>query len=155
MENFLTTGTLLGGRDAGRSQCLRSSTCILAFRPSKSVWTMSDTFDFAKFKNAFEAKDAAGWAGCYADDVEWIEYRHQSPPRAPNIMRGKATVSAFIEGVCVKPVSFTIEDEIIVPGRAAFRLIVELGEGRRIIEHIMLYFENGKIKREVDVEAWD
>jgi ketosteroid isomerase-like protein len=116
---------------------------------------MDEGFDFTSFKIALEARDAAKWARFYADDAEWIEYRHHSPPRAPNIIRGKEVISAFIERVCSQPLSFQIEDEIVGKGRAAFRLIVGLAEGRRIIEHIMIYFANGEITREVDVEAWD
>jgi len=116
---------------------------------------MGKSFDFTSFKRAFEARDAANWTSCFADDAEWIEYRHHSPPRAPNVMRGKDVIGTFIERVCSQALSLKIEDEIIGDGRAAYRVIVELGEGRRIIEHVMIYFADGRIMREVDVEAWD
>ena len=116
---------------------------------------MDNGFDFTSFKRACEERDATTWADFYTDDAEWIEYRHLSPPRAPNVMRGKDVITAFIERVCSQPLLFEIEDEIVGDGRAAFRLIVELAEGRRIIEHIMIYFADGKIARQVDVEAWD
>jgi ketosteroid isomerase-like protein len=116
---------------------------------------MNEIFDFPSFKRAFEAKDAANWASFYADDAEWTEYRNHSPPRAPNVMRSKDVISTFIRRVCSQPLSLRIEDEIIGDGRAAFRVIVELSGGRRIIEQIMVYFADGKITRQVDVEAWD
>jgi SnoaL-like domain len=116
---------------------------------------MSVEFDFTAFKSAFEAKDAEAWASFYADDAEWIEYRHHSPPRAPNVMRGRETIAAFIRRVSDQPLTLKIEDEIIGDERAAFRLIVQLPDDRRIIEHIMIYFSGSKIGREIDVEAWD
>ena len=116
---------------------------------------MAEVFDFASFKKAVEGRHAANWISLYADDAEWIEYRHHSPPRAPNIMRGRDTIATFLERVCSQPLTLAVEDEIVGDGRAAFRLIVGLDAGRRIIEHIMIYFVEGKIVREVDVEAWD
>jgi hypothetical protein len=111
-------------------------------------------FDFRAFKRAFEGKDAVAWTGCFADDGEWIEYRHSNPPRSPNRMN-KARVTEHIAAVAGSSVRLSIEDELVAGDRAAFRVIVALPDGRRIIEHVMLYCENGKIKRQVDVEAWD
>ena len=46
-------------------------------------------FDYAAFRRAFSGKDAGAWSEFYADDAEWIEYRHDAPPRAPHRMVGK------------------------------------------------------------------
>lgn len=115
---------------------------------------MGDAFDFAGFKRAFEGKDAAAWAGYFAEDGEWIEYRHTNPPHSPNRM-DKARLTQHVAAVAEAPVNLVIEDEIVADGRAAFRVIVALPDGRRIIEHVMIYTEGGKIKRQIDVEAWD
>jgi len=61
-------------------------------------------FDLARFKRAFTGQDVAAWTDCFADDGEWIEYRHRDPPRAP---------------------------------------------------HVIIHYANGRITRQVDVEAWD
>jgi hypothetical protein len=37
---------------------------------------VAEFLDFAGFERAFEGKDAAARAGYFADDAEWIEYRH-------------------------------------------------------------------------------
>jgi ketosteroid isomerase-like protein len=34
------------------------------------------TFDFAGFKRAFMEQDVPAWAAYYAEDAQWIEYRH-------------------------------------------------------------------------------
>ncbi len=47
-----------------------------------------DDFDRDDFLDAFRSKDLQRWAGWYAEDAEWIEYRHQNPPRNPHVMRG-------------------------------------------------------------------
>jgi hypothetical protein len=70
-------------------------------------------------------------------------------------MRGRDVIGGFIQRVSSQPLKLTIEDEIVGDGRAAFRLTVDLGSRRRIIEHVMIYVRDGKIVRQIDVEAWD
>ena len=43
---------------------------------------MPARFDFAGFRTALEARDVAHWLPFYADDAEWLEYRHTNPPRS-------------------------------------------------------------------------
>jgi hypothetical protein len=57
-------------------------------------------FDFEAFKEAFERKDLERWAPFYADEGEWTEYRHISPPRAPIRMIGKKQIADFLAWVC-------------------------------------------------------
>lgn len=88
-------------------------------------------FDFDAFRAALEGRDVERWLPFYADDAEWLEYRHTNPPRSPNVMRGHARRRA--RGV---PRS----------GRRG---------GRRIIENVIVDHRDGRIVRQVEVEAWD
>jgi ketosteroid isomerase-like protein len=113
------------------------------------------SFDFAAFKRAFEAKDFAAWIACYAEDAEWTEYRGHNPPRSPNVMRGREAIARFLEGVCAAPITIRLEDEVVGGDRAAFRVWVTLADGRRIVEHVIVHAADGRITRQIDVEAWD
>jgi SnoaL-like domain len=115
----------------------------------------SSLFDFAGFKRAFTEQDVPAWAAYFADDGEWIEYKHTHPPRAPRVMQGRREIAEFLGRVKSSNVKLEIEDEVIGPGRAAFRVWCTLPDERRIIEHVIIHYENGKIVRQVDVEAWD
>lgn len=112
-------------------------------------------FDFAFFKRAFEGLDLEAWAGCFHDDAEWIEYRHDRPPSQPLTRRGRAEIEAFLPRVREANVRLTMEDEMGAGGRYAFRAVVTRPDGSRIISHAMLYVDEGRIRRQVDVEAWD
>ena len=57
----------------------------------------SAKFDFEAFKQALEGQDIAKWLAFYADDAEWIEYRHNAPPRSPNRMIGREQIGAFLQ----------------------------------------------------------
>jgi SnoaL-like domain len=112
-------------------------------------------FDFAAYAAAIERKDAAAWSEFFDADVRWIEYRERNPPRAPNVMEGIAQVRSFLEGVSAAPLELRVSHEVVGTDRAAYRLTVELDDGREIIEHIIIELVGSRIVCEVDVEAWD
>jgi SnoaL-like domain len=115
----------------------------------------SASFDFAAYVSALEHKDVSAWSGFFAEQAEWYEYRERNPPRAPNVMRGRAEIRRFLKGVAASPVRLEVSHELVGPARAAYRLTVTFDDGRRIIEHVILEIEGGLIVSEVDVEAWD
>jgi hypothetical protein len=70
-------------------------------------------------------------------------------------MNGRREIEEFLARVKSSDVSLEIGDEVIGPDRAAFRVWCTLPDGRRIIEHVIIHYADGKITRQVDVEAWD
>ena len=112
-------------------------------------------FDFSAYKLAFEAKDAVRWIEFFADDAEWNEYRNQDPPARPRQIRGKAEIRRYVESLARGSPSRTIESEVISGDRVAFRTWTVLLGGQRIVEHVILEIIDGKISKQVDVEAWD
>lgn len=112
-------------------------------------------FDFAAYSAAIERKDVATWSTFFDDAARWLEYRERNPPRAPNVMHGIAQIRSFLEGVAASPVQLRVSHEIVGAERAAYRLTVTFGDGREIIEHIIVELVGGRIVCEVDVEAWD
>jgi ketosteroid isomerase-like protein len=113
------------------------------------------TFDFAEYKRAFQAQDVDAWLAFYADDAEWIEYRHSNPPRNPNRMAGREEIRAFLNRIKAAGIQIALSDEVLSGTRTAFCVTCILPGGKRIIEHVILHHAGGKIARQVDVEAWD
>ena len=112
-------------------------------------------FDFAAFRAALEARDPARWLPFYADDAEWLEYRHDKPPRAPNVMRGKAAIGRFLEEIATSQIELAISNELLGEARAAFTITVVRADGRRIVENVILDHRDGRIVRQHEVESWD
>jgi hypothetical protein len=52
-------------------------------------------------------------------------------------------------------IEISLSDEVLGRERAAFSVDVILPDGKRVLEHTIVHFEDGKIARQVDVEAWD
>ena len=53
---------------------------------------MTEHFDFCAFKRAVEQRDVLTWAGIFADDAEWIEYKPNLRTHLPRRMIGKEQV---------------------------------------------------------------
>ena len=113
------------------------------------------SFDFEAYRAAFEAADVPAWLAFYADDAEWIEYRHFDPPSAPNVMRGKGPIEAFLRRVAEMGLTLELSREVLGEERIAFACLVTLAGGKQILEHVICDVRDGLIVRHVDVEAWD
>lgn len=132
---------------------------ILSFimwrRKNKLSQDLIKAFDFAAFKRAYEAKDVNALIGFFADDAEWTGYSQQNPPHKPNRIIPHADIKGFLRQVPVGALTVVIEDEIIAGNRTAFRSWVRQPDGRQIIEHVMLHLDQGKIVRQIVVDASD
>jgi ketosteroid isomerase-like protein len=116
---------------------------------------MAATFDFPAFKRAFEAQDVEAWLAFFAPDAEWWEYRPDAPPRSPKITVGREAIRARLTYIAGLGIEQAISDEVIGEERIAFAFLVTMPNGSHLIEHVILHLADGKIVRQVDVEAWD
>jgi len=116
---------------------------------------MDPGFDFPAFAAAVEAKDVARWLDFYADDAEWLEYKPTAPPSAPVRMAGRETIGRFLAAVGASELRLEVGDEVVGAERAAFRVTCTLPDGRRILEHVIVHLRDGRIVRQVEIEAWD
>ena len=112
-------------------------------------------FDFDAYKRACEKQDVEAWASFYAKDAEWIAYRHDAPPRSPRRVAGVREIGEFLRRVRATRVRLSIGDEVLGLTRAAFCVTCTLPNGNRVIENVIIHHRDGKIARQVDVEAWD
>ena len=114
----------------------------------------SGGFDYAAFKRAFEAQDIDAWLSFFDENAEWVKYRHDAPAASPNRMRGKTEICAFLGRIKSGNMRLELSDEVLGRTRAAFCVTCTLPSERKIIEHVIIHLKDGKIVRQVDVEAW-
>jgi hypothetical protein len=113
------------------------------------------SFDFGAYKTAVETLNIDAWCSFYAANAEWVSYRHTNPPRDPHILTGSAQIKEFLNRVKANEVRLSISDEVLNPQRSAFCVTCTLPSGYRVIEHVIIHHPEGRITRQVDVEAWD
>jgi hypothetical protein len=76
-------------------------------------------------------------------------------PSDPVRMVGRERIAKFLVSLEESNIEISVSDEVLGGERAAFSVDVTLADGRRMLEHTIVHFEDGRIARQVDVEAWD
>lgn len=114
-----------------------------------------EAFDLEEYADAVVGLDAERWLAFYDAEAEWIEYRHADPPRSPHVMCGVEEIGRFLRGVCAAPLAIEVDNLVADDHGAAFTLTVTRPDEGRIIENVILEHRDGRIVRQIDVEAWD
>jgi hypothetical protein len=111
--------------------------------------------DFEALRRAIERSDAKALADLYADDAEVHVVNWNSPPSSPFVLRGREAIAEYLRAVCGNGTKHRIENEVIGKHRVAFNEACEYPDGTRVLAATTQEVRDGRIVREVSVEAWD
>jgi hypothetical protein len=111
--------------------------------------------DFETLRRAIEERDAETLVGFYADDAEMRTVNKNTTPSSPQVLRGKEEISRHLRDVCGREMTHHIENEVIGANRVAFNEACEYPDGTRVLTAMTLDLRDGKVARQVNVEAWD
>jgi hypothetical protein len=111
--------------------------------------------DFEALRRGIEGSDAEALIGLYADDAEMITINKNSTPSSPQVLNGKDEISGFLRDVCGREMSHRVENEVVGKSRIAFNEACEYPGGLKVLAATTLEVRDGKISRQVNVEAWD
>ena len=111
--------------------------------------------DFEVLRRAIEGRDADTLLGFYADDAEVLTVNRNTTPSSPNVLRGKEEIADHLRDVCGREMTHRVENEVLGEGRIAFQEACEYPDGVRVLGAQTLEVRDGKIVRQVNVEAWD
>ncbi|MDQ3913611.1 MAG: nuclear transport factor 2 family protein [Actinomycetota bacterium] len=99
--------------------------------------------------------DAEALIGFHSDDAEIRTINRRTPPSSPEVLRGKEEISDYLRDVCEREMTHRVENEVVGEGRIAFNEACEYPDGTRVLGAEMLEISDGKIVRQINVEAWD
>jgi ketosteroid isomerase-like protein len=116
---------------------------------------VSGGLDFEALRRAIEDRDADTLVGLYADDAEIRTVNRNTTPSSPRVLRGKEEISEYLRDVCGREMTHRVENEVVGEGRIAFMEACEYPDGTRVLGAGTLEVRDGKISRQVNVEAWD
>jgi hypothetical protein len=111
--------------------------------------------DFGALRRAIEGRDAEALVGFYADDAQIRTVNKNATPSSPEVLRGKEQIARYLRDVCGREMTHRVEDEVVGEGRVAFVEACEYPDGVRVLGAATLEVRDGKIVRQVNVEAWD
>ena len=116
---------------------------------------VSGGLDFEVLRRAIEDRDAETLVELYADDAEIRTVNRNATPSTPRVLRGKEEISEYLRDVCGREMTHRVENEVVGEGRIAFMEACEYPDGTRVLGAATLEVRDGKISRQVNVEAWD
>ena len=111
--------------------------------------------DFEALRRAIEESDAETLIGFYADDAEVRTVNKNATPSSPQVLRGKEDISGYLRDVRSREMTHHVENEVVGEGRISFFEACEYPDGTRVLGAETLDLRDGKIVRQVNVEAWD
>jgi hypothetical protein len=111
--------------------------------------------DFEALRRAAEQNDAGLLTDLYADDAKVCVVNRETPPSSPHVLRGKERIAEYLRDVCGRDLKHRIEREVVGEERIAFNEACEYPDGTRVLAATTLEVKEGKIHRQVSVEAWD
>ena len=118
---------------------------------------MSSTalFDIKTMRRAHEQRNADVLTSFYADNalIQVVDRTH--PPSSPLEVRGKQAIADFWRGICSREMTHLVIDEVVGKDRLSFDVACQYATGERVLAASMCDLQNGKIVREVTVQAWD
>jgi hypothetical protein len=113
------------------------------------------SFDLETLKRGYEEWDIEALLSLYADDVELIQIDRDNTPSSPRRRYGKDIFRGMFEHCAAAGVKATVANAVADEAQAAATIACEFPDGRKVVANSMLGLENGRIVRELDVQAGD
>jgi hypothetical protein len=111
-------------------------------------------FDLGLLKRSFESWDLETLLALYDDDVEQIEMDEVTPPASPRV-RGKDDLRQIFENGCKAGVRISVDNPVAGEERCACTFTCAFDDGRRVVANSILDIRDGRIVRQLDVQARD
>jgi hypothetical protein len=109
----------------------------------------------ATIRRAFADRDAAALSSLYADDAQIELVDAQNQPSSPAVLRGRDAIHAHLADVFGRDLSHEIDLIAVGPDALGYSLRCQYPDGTRVVCAATAQLANGKIVREVGVQAWD
>lgn len=112
-------------------------------------------FDFEALRRAPPYPNADMLVDLYAEDAEILTVNKNAPPSHPQVVRGREEISEVLRDVCAREMTHRVANEVIGEGRVAFNEECRYPDGAQVLAAVTMEVRDGKIFRQVNVEAWD
>jgi len=116
--------------------------------------TTTTTFDTA-LRRGIESRDAAALLELYADDatIEIADAEH--PPSAPRHLEGRDAIAAYLEDTYGRDMTHHVELVAVGAGAVGYTVRCRYPDGARVLCSAVAELRDGRIAREIGVQAWD
>lgn len=114
------------------------------------------TSDISKMLHqGLEQRDVSTMLGLYDENAEVTLIDKNHTPSRPMIMRGRSSVESYYKDVLTRPLKHHIDDEVMSDNHYAYTDTCEYPDGSKVFSSVMATLKDGKIVKEVELQAWD
>jgi ketosteroid isomerase-like protein len=117
--------------------------------------TITPTFDTAALRRGIESHDAASLVELYADDATIEIADVENTPSAPRRIEGRAAIAAHLEDTCGRDMTHEVDLVAAGPDAVGYVVNCRYPDGVRVRCTAVAQLRDGRIVREVGVQAWD
>jgi ketosteroid isomerase-like protein len=117
--------------------------------------TTTSTFDAGALRRAFENHDAAGLAALYADDATVELADAQNTPSRPLRLEGREAIRTHLEDVLAREMTHAVDVVAVGEDAVGYSLRCAYPDGTRVLCAATAQLRDGRIIREIGVQAWD
>jgi SnoaL-like domain len=117
--------------------------------------TTHTTFDVDALSRSIEQRDVETQMSLFADDAEVVAYDQSNPPASPAVARGKDEIRKALEDVFSRDMKHRVFGAQANGERGAYGIECEYPDGKRVVCAALLDLRDGKIVRQVGLQAWD
>jgi len=119
------------------------------------VQKIAGGLDFEALRRAYEQRDAELAISLYDQDAELRMVDHNNPPSSPFELHGKEEIAEHLRELFERDMNHQLQNEVMGENRVAFNIACQYPDGARVLCAGMLEVRDGKIVREVGIQAWD
>jgi ketosteroid isomerase-like protein len=115
----------------------------------------SSTFDVAALRRAISTRDAGSVLALYADDASIELADSQNTPSRPRRIEGRDAIRAHLEDVYSRDMTHELDLVAASEDAVGYSVRCAYPDGTRVLCAAVAELRDGKIVREVGVQAWD
>lgn len=109
----------------------------------------------SELRKAVEGRDAASLKSLYAADAVLTIIDNDNPPSKPRVIRGADEIGAFLDDVCSRDMTHTVEMGVVDGKMLAFVQGCTYSDGTRVVASNTAELGPKGIVKQTTVQAWD
>jgi hypothetical protein len=109
----------------------------------------------SSLRKAVEGRDAAGLKAFYAANAVLTIIDTINPPSKPRVIKGAADIGAYLEDVCGRDMTHTLDSGVVDGKHLAFVEGCRYADGTRVTASAMAELGPSGIVKQTIVQAWD
>ncbi len=114
-----------------------------------------DALTIPALRRAIESRDGPALASFYTNDAVLRIIDQDNPPSRPLEIQGSDAIAAYYSDVCGRTMTHRVDAGIAEGDRLAFTQTCTYPDGKRVFCAATLELRQGKIARQVSIQAWD